>query len=142
MITDTPMRVYGIFNSDIMSNTFSSIKSNISSLISNEERLSLQAYRKLHEIWNNKSLVTVVSNYDAHDNMCITDLAITSSSDTMGGLAFTATLEEVLIVDKQTTTYTNFINKKITNLGIVQTKTLTDTRSYITKAFDSISSRF
>lgn len=58
---------------------------------------SVDAYRRLEKIWENRDVVTVVTNLKKYENMALDQLTIPQEAKNAGGLIFTAHFVQVVI---------------------------------------------
>lgn len=65
-----------------------------------------QAYRSLVEIWENQALLTITTGIERYDNMAMTSAPVTRTAKDGNSLRFSATFEEIQIVQSQTVAVT------------------------------------
>ena len=61
-----------------------------------------QAYQSLVEIWENQALLTITTGIERYDNMAMTSAPVTRTAKDGNSLRFSATFEEIQIVQSQT----------------------------------------
>ncbi len=95
-ITDTSMKIFGIIETPLQKNTFTSMLKNARSLLpfSNVEKPSQAAFNILYDLSKNKQLVTVVCKRKVFKNMAIESISFKDDESTVHRLRFTCTLSQ------------------------------------------------
>lgn len=116
-ITDTSMKIYGVIETPLQKNTFSSMLKNARSLLpfGNVEKPSQAAFNILDKICKNKELVTVVCKRKVFKNMVIESLSIKEDSSTVNRLSFSCTLKQLTFASVTQTAYKATAASKIVN---------------------------
>jgi hypothetical protein len=97
-ITDSPIRVMGIFETPLKENSLASMKRNIRQALPflESDKPSKQGYLALKALYHDRSLISVVSKLEAFHDMAITNLTFTNNNETTGKLQFVAELVQVV----------------------------------------------
>jgi hypothetical protein len=117
-ITDSPMKIMGIFETPLQKNSLKNMKRNIKNALPffESDKPSTQSYLALKTLFNEKSLITVVSKLEAFHDMAITNLTFTSNNETVGKLDFVAELTQVTHARVEVTNISRTKNKTLSNL--------------------------
>ncbi len=148
-ITDSNMRIFGIINTPLQSNSLSSITKNIKSLLpfNNSKTPSQIAYNVLEKMVQTKQLVTVATKRRLFKNMVIESLSINENSTTVNRLHFTCVLKQITIVEVKSTNYsrksiiTSSVNtKKSVDVGLTNPVNVEKkpNESFLNKTIDRI----
>lgn len=97
-ITDSPLRIMGIFQTPLQKNSLDVIKRNIKEALSffESDKPSKQGYMALKALYNDRCLISVVSKLEAFHDMAITNLTFNNNNETVGKLEFVAELVQVV----------------------------------------------
>lgn len=97
-ITDSPIKLMGLFETPLQSNSLDSLIGNIKNTLPfySANKPSSQGYFALKSLYETRSLITVVTKYESFADMAIESLSFTSDEDTGGRLSFTAELTQVI----------------------------------------------
>jgi hypothetical protein len=116
-ITDSPIKIMGIFETPLQKNSLDSMKRNIKAALPffESDKPSKQAYLMLKNLYHDRSLITVVSKLEVFRNMAITNLTFTNNNETIGKLEFVAELVQVVHAKVVTKTITTS-NQKLQRL--------------------------
>lgn len=117
-ITDTPMRVFGFIETPLQKNSVSSLINNVKSFLpfNQDAKPSVLAYQLLHQLWQDRALITVVTSLDSFTNMTITDLDSNKDPDTGGRFEFVVELVQLQFANV-TTTSNNFKSNTIKSVA-------------------------
>ena len=104
-ITDTPIRIMGLFESPLQKNSLGSILNNIKAALpfNNTDKPSLQGYLALKALYEDRSLISVVTKLETFADMAISSLNFTNNGDSGGRLSFTADLVQIVYSKVETT---------------------------------------
>ena len=97
-ITDSPIRLMGLFETPLQSNSLESLIGNIKNTLPfySNQRPSSQGYFALKQIYEDRSLITVVTKFESFPDMAIESLSFNSDEDTGGRLSFSAELKQIV----------------------------------------------
>lgn len=97
-ITDSPIRIMGVFETPLQKNSLDVMKRNIKEALPffESDKPSKQAYIALKALYGDRCLISVVSKLEAFHDMAITSLTFTNSNETVGKLEFVAELMQVV----------------------------------------------
>jgi hypothetical protein len=114
-ITDSPIRLMGLFETPLQSNSLNSLISNIKTSLPfySSQRPSSQGYFALKSIYEDRSLITVVTKFESFADMAIESLSFNSDEDTGGRLSFSAELRQIIYAK-----VTNSINVNVKNVNL------------------------
>ena len=149
-ITDSPIRLMGLFDTPLQSNSLSSLIDNIkqASPFSTDARPSSEAYFALKQLYEQRSLITLVTKLEIFEDMTIERLSFSNDEDTGGRLYFTAELKQVRyakIASSINVSPRNVnlqrITAEVTNRGVIPNATeIMDkeqkSKSFLNSAFD------
>ena len=136
------MRVFGFIETPLQKNSVSSLINNAKSLLpfNQDAKPSVLAYQLLHQLWQDRALITVVTSLDSFTNMTITDLDSNKDPDTGGRFEFVVELMQLQFAKVMTTSNNNFrsgaiksLASPVDNVGIADKP-----KSLITKALDGV----
>lgn len=104
-ITNSPIKIMGLFETPLQKNSLSNLKRNIKDAMPfyAAECPAMQGYAALKSLYEDRSLVSVVTKLETFSNMAITSLNFTNNTDTGGRLEFTAELIQVTYARIETT---------------------------------------
>lgn len=104
-ITDTPIKIMGLFETPLQKNSLSSLISNIKTALPFHEtdKPSQQAYLALKALYTDRCLISVVTKLETFSDMAISSLNFTNDTDTGGRLSFAAELVQVVYSRVETT---------------------------------------
>ena len=114
-ITDSPLRVLGFIETPLQKNSVSSLINNVKSFLpfNQDAKPSVLAYQLLHQLWQDRALITVVTSLDSFTNMTITDLDSNKDPDTGGRFEFVVELIQLQFANVTTTSNNNFKNSAV-----------------------------
>jgi len=117
-ITDSPIRIMGVFETPLQKNSLATMKSNIKNALPfmQSDKPSKQAYLALKALFNEKALITIVSKLEVFHDMAITNLTFTNSNVTIGKLEFAAELVQVMHAKVEVTNVSRTKNQALANL--------------------------
>jgi hypothetical protein len=117
-VTDSPIKIMGIFETPLQKNSLATMKSNIKNALPffESDKPSKQAYLALKALFNEKALITIVSKLEVFHDMAITNLTFTNSNETIGKLEFVAELVQVTHAKVKVTNVSRTKNKALANL--------------------------
>lgn len=97
LITDSPMKTFGILEYPLSRNTPQQILNNITSLIpfTNQDKPSNQAFEILTKLYNDRKPITVVTSFKSFDDMAINSITFDRDNSKYGYLSFTAELLQI-----------------------------------------------
>lgn len=101
VITDTPLKVFGIIETPLQKNSIKTLMSNVQSMLPFGKNIkpSLQAYKLLMQMYNNRTLVTLISRFEKFENMAIKDLSFINNESTGQKLQFSILLQQINFVN-------------------------------------------
>lgn len=97
-ITDSPMKIMGLFSTPLQNNSLDSIASEIKSKLPfyASEKPSSQAYQALKTLFEERRLISLVTKLETFSDMAIESLNFTNNESTGGRLEFTADLIQIV----------------------------------------------
>ena len=100
-ITDSPIRLMGLFETPLQNNSLSSVLGNIKKALpfTSGDKPSLQGYFALKNIYEERSLITLVTKMESFPDMVIETLSFTNDENTGGRLQFSAELKQIVYAD-------------------------------------------
>jgi hypothetical protein len=145
-ITDSPIRLMGLFETPLQNNSLSSLIGNIKNTLPfySADKPSSQGYFALKRLYETRSLITVVTKYESFPDMAIEALNFNSDEDTGGRLSFSAELIQVIYARVSNNINVNTDNidlSRITSpkidMGIVPNAS-EKAKSWLASGFDSL----
>lgn len=117
-ITDTPIRIMGIFETPLQKNSLDIMKRNVKQSLPffQNDKPSKQAYLAFKALYNERALITVVSKLEAFQDMAISNLTFSNTGETVGKLEFTAELIQVTNAKVAVTNIAKTRDKALANL--------------------------
>jgi len=96
-ITDTPMKIMGLFETPLQKNSLDSVINNIKSALpfGESDKPSHTAYTALKSLYEERQLISVVTKLETFSDMAIADLSFNNDENTGGGLEFSAELVQI-----------------------------------------------
>lgn len=146
-ITDSPIRLMGLFETPLQSNSLDSLIGNIKNTLPfySANKPSSQSYFALKSLYETRSLITVVTKYESFTDMAIESLSFASDEDTGGRLSFTAELLQVVYAKVSNSVNVNTENvalSRITSprvdMGVVPNAS-EKAKSWLASGFDGVS---
>lgn len=97
-ITDTPIKIFGLFETPLQKNSLDSLKNNLKGMLPffETDKPSQQGYLALKALYTDRCLISVVTKLETFPNMAISNLNFTNDTDTGGKLSFSADLMQVV----------------------------------------------
>jgi hypothetical protein len=116
-ITDSPIKIMGVFETPLQKNSLKSMSANLKKMLPFQEtdKPSQQGYLALKALYNDRSLITVVSKLEAFQNMAIANLTFNNNGENRGKLEFTTELVQVMQA-KVAVTNISISNKRLQRL--------------------------
>jgi hypothetical protein len=116
-ITDSPILIMGIFENPLQKNSLKSMSANLKKMLPFQEsdKPSQQGYDALKALYNERSLITIVTKFECFQNMAIKSLTFNSNCENRGKLEFTTELVQVMQA-KVAVTNISISNKRLQRL--------------------------
>ena len=117
-ITNSPLKILGLFDSPLQNNSLNGLIDNIkSSLFSTNNKTSTnQSYLALKSLYEDRNLINIVTKLETFSNMAIQNLTFTNNLNTGGRLLFNIDLVQVIFANVETIHINNTKNKNLYRL--------------------------
>jgi hypothetical protein len=145
-ITDSPIKIFGILETPLQSNSVDKIIKNINSFLPFDKstKPSMQAYQLLYFLYDNRQLLNVVTRLNVFKDMAIESISFKTDVDTGERLEFTAELVQVRFASVSKSFYTGYkdTDTKAIASSMVDKGITTKSTSASASFFDKVKSFF